>query len=56
MASSNPMEAHLVACVKESLSLYLYSNAEFLAERLCAQFPSKVSLVHLLRTPPCTLL
>lgn len=41
---SSPMEAHLVACIQESLALYLHSNAQFLAERLCAQFPSKVGV------------
>lgn len=33
------MEAQLVACVHESLALYLYENARFMAERLVAEFP-----------------
>lgn len=36
------MEEHLVACVQQSLGLYLFDNASFLAERLVAQFPSEV--------------
>lgn len=47
------MESQLVACVKESLSLYLYSNAQFLAERLCAQFPTKVCLTAWSPPPVC---
>ncbi|BDA50167.1 Cell division cycle protein 27 homolog [Coccomyxa sp. Obi] len=35
------MEAHLVACIHESLSLYLYENAQFLCERLVAAFPKQ---------------
>jgi anaphase-promoting complex subunit 3 len=41
--SSGDMEAHLVACIRESLSLYLYDNAQFLCERLVAAFPTQVS-------------
>ena len=37
-----PLEAHLVACVQESLALYMHDNASFLAERLVAEFPSEV--------------
>ena len=38
------MERQLVACVQESLAMYLYSNACFMCERLCAEFPhSEVS-------------
>lgn len=41
------MEAQLVACVHESLALYLYENARFMAERLVAEFPREVkSLGH----------
>lgn len=36
------LEAHLVACVQESLALYMHDNACFLAERLVAEFPSEV--------------
>ncbi len=39
---SPEMEAHLVACIHESLSLYLHDNAQFLCERLVAAFPSQV--------------
>lgn len=36
-----PLESHLVACVQESLALYMHDNAIFLAERLVAGFPSE---------------
>lgn len=39
------MERQLVACVQDSLSMYLNSNANFMCERLCAEFPN--SEVHL---------
>eukprot|EP00887_Chlorella_sp_A99_P004840 scaffold4.g4840.t1 len=42
-------EAHLVACVQESLALYLYDNAIFLCERLVADFPTEAN-VFLLAT------
>lgn len=35
------MEAQLVSCVEESLSLFLLPNATFLAERLVAAFPTE---------------
>ena len=35
------IERHMVACVNESLSLYLMSNARFMCERLVAEFPSE---------------
>ena len=38
------VESHMIACVNESLSLYLMSNARFMCERLVAEFPSEVSL------------
>ena len=38
------MESQLVACVQESLALYLYENARFMAERLVAEFPTEVRL------------
>ena len=37
------VECHMVACVNESLSLYLMSNARFMCERLVAEFPSEVT-------------
>ncbi len=36
-------ERHMVACVNESLSLYLMSNARFMCERLVADYPSEVT-------------
>ena len=36
------MEAHLVACVNESLAAFLYDNASFLCERLVASSPTQV--------------
>ena len=36
------VERHMIACVNESLSLYLMSNARFMCERLVAEFPSEV--------------
>ena len=44
------MEQQLVACVQDSLALYLHDNARFMAERLQAEFPSEASW-HI---PPCT--
>ncbi len=46
---ADPLEAHLAACVQESLALHLYPNAAFLAERLAAEFPSEAN-VFLLAT------
>lgn len=43
------MESYLYECVRASLRAYLYKNATFLCERLCAEFPSE-SNVHLLAT------
>jgi len=37
------MEASLYECVCASLRVYMYRNATFLCERLCAEFPSEVS-------------
>lgn len=37
------MESQLVACVHESLSLYLFENAQFLCERLVAILPTQVT-------------
>lgn len=42
------VEHHMIACVNESLSLYLMSNARFMCERLVADFPSEVGLNHLI--------
>lgn len=39
------VERHLIACVNESLSLYLMSNARFMCERLVAEFPSEVGIL-----------
>ena len=36
------MEAQMVACVVDSLRLYLHENARFMCERLVAEFPSPV--------------
>ena len=36
------MEGQLIACVQESLALYLHENARFMAERLVAEFPREV--------------
>ena len=41
------VERHMIACVNESLSLYLMSNARFMCERLVAEFPSEVGIFHL---------
>ena len=41
------MEAHLVACIEESLAAFLYDNACFLCERLVAHDHSAVSAVSL---------
>ena len=46
---SGRMESYLYECVRASLRGYLYRNATFLCERLCAEFPSE-SNVHLLAT------
>ncbi|KAL0702929.1 hypothetical protein Bca4012_059051 [Brassica carinata] len=38
------MEAMLVDCVRNSLSHFVYKNAIFMCERLCAEFPSEVNM------------
>ncbi|CAH2051184.1 unnamed protein product [Thlaspi arvense] len=38
------MEAMLVDCVQNSLRHFVYKNAIFMCERLCAEFPSEVNL------------
>ncbi|KAJ4708516.1 Cell division cycle 27 B-like protein [Melia azedarach] len=38
------MEAILTDCVQNSLRNFMYRNAIFLCERLCAEFPSEVNL------------
>ncbi|KAK9825199.1 hypothetical protein WJX81_006564 [Elliptochloris bilobata] len=43
------IEAQMIACVNDSLRLYLYDNARFMCERLVAEFPSSAN-VHLLAT------
>lgn len=40
---SATMEAMLVDCVRNSLSHFVYKNAIFMCERLCAEFPSEVT-------------
>eukprot|EP01018_Ginkgo_biloba_P011586 Gb_21601 [translate_table: standard] len=35
------MESRMVECVNSSLRLYMYRNATFLCERLCAEYPSE---------------
>ncbi|KAH8963977.1 hypothetical protein BDL97_04G039700 [Sphagnum fallax] len=41
------MEASLYECVCASLRVYMYRNATFLCERLCAEFPSENNLLLL---------
>ena len=41
-ANDPAVERHMIACVHESLSLYLLGNARFMCERLVAEFPSEV--------------
>ncbi|WCJ40847.1 hypothetical protein M5689_021747 [Euphorbia peplus] len=43
------MEAILVKCIENSLNQFLFKNAIFLCERLCAEFPSEVNLQLLAR-------
>ncbi|XP_020239897.1 cell division cycle protein 27 homolog B [Cajanus cajan] len=38
------MEAILVDCVQKSLHHFMHSNAIFISQRLCAQFPSETNL------------
>ncbi|XP_062090877.1 cell division cycle protein 27 homolog B [Humulus lupulus] len=38
------MEAILIDCVQHSLRDFMYSNAIFICERLCAEFPSETNL------------
>lgn len=42
MVSRSAMEAILVDSVQNSLRHFMYSNAIFICERLCAEFPSEV--------------
>ncbi|KAH9323620.1 hypothetical protein KI387_018259, partial [Taxus chinensis] len=35
------MEAKMVECVNSSLRLYMYRNATFICQRLCAEYPSE---------------
>lgn len=44
------MEAILRDCVQHSLRDFMYRNAIFLCERLCAEYPSEVPFIHLLFT------
>jgi hypothetical protein len=44
------METLMVDRVHSSLRLFMYRNAIFLCERLCAQFPSEVAPFY-----PCSL-
>lgn len=41
------MEAILIECVQNNLSHFMYRNAIFMCERLCAEFPSEMNM-HLL--------
>ena len=45
------VEQHMIACVHQSLSLYLMDNARFMCERLVAEFPSEVGLAAHWLTP-----
>ena len=47
VSAEQAMEAHLVACIDESLAAFLYDNACFLCERLMAHDPSPVSAASL---------
>lgn len=51
--SEAAVERHMIACVNESLSLYLMGNARFMCERLVAEFPSEVC--YLAAFMPCEL-
>lgn len=42
-AAEDVMEAHLTACINESLAAFMHDNACFLCERLVASSPSPVS-------------
>lgn len=39
------MEGILTDCVQNSLRYFMYRNAIFLCERLCAEFPSEVLII-----------
>lgn len=41
--TADSSEEHLIACIEDSISLFLFDNACFLAERLLAQRPDDVS-------------
>ena len=43
------MEAHLAECIHDALHTFTYKNAVFLAERLCASFPTEVRQQRLWR-------
>lgn len=44
--SKAAMEAILTDCVQSSLRHFIYPNAIFLCERLCAEFPSEVLHIY----------
>ena len=44
-AAEDVVEAHLIACINENLSAFLYDNACFLCERLVASQRSQVSML-----------
>jgi hypothetical protein len=46
------MEGYLSCCVQRSLSLFLYDDARFLAERLVAASPSEVRVQNALASLP----
>lgn len=40
------MESILINCVQNNLHHFMHSNAIFISQLLCAQFPSEVLLLH----------
>lgn len=50
-STADSYEEHLIACIEDSISLFLFDNACFLAERLLAQRPDDVSTCIRLRMP-----
>lgn len=52
-AAEDAMEAHLIACINESLAAFLYDNACFLCERLVASSQSPVSALLTEATACC---
>jgi hypothetical protein len=52
LAGGAAMETLMVDRVNSSLRLFMHSNAVFLCERLCAQFPSEVAARFPFSFPP----